>query len=441
MKKRALMRVLGAWMMMMVLLGTAFPGQALEQSRNPLVDPKPLGAYTETEDEFFNILLLGIDLGYPGYLGSFGTSKKQLHQCHTDSVMVVSINKTKNKVNLISVPRDSLTYVPGVQGIYKLNGAFNAAATVEEGLMNTCNAVSWFLGGVRIDRYCAVDMKTMVALGDAMGGVDFEMDMSYKGSSGKYYRKGPIHLDGLGITDYLRARQNATVDYNDIGRTRRNRAMIKALYEKLLNHPELILPLMQVIESDEYTFLTNATKEEFLQVLLPLFQGMKTDEIGAYVLDGGYRSALVDFNFTFNKQDVRKDVIRQAFGLEAEELPYVSVEYTRWLVDTGFITVRYIHVARQLIDYCQKVENPTQRQQEMLAEFIAMHDACVRAFDQAADTMSSADNRNMSTVRRELRALGDKLGNAFSYPKAISWYTSTLWYKDPLINAWQIDWR
>jgi len=425
--------------MMLLLLGAAFPGYALEQSRNPLVDPKPLDGYIETEDEFFNILLLGIDRGYPGYLGS--GHHTELMKCHTDSILVVSINKTKNKVNLISVPRDSLTYVPGVQGIYKLNGAFNCANNEAEGLMNTCNAVSWFLGGVRIDRYCAVDMKTMIALGDAMGGVDFEMDMSYRGSSGKYYRKGLIHLDGLGITDYLRARQNATVDYNDIGRTRRNRAMIKALYEKLLNHPELILPLIQVIESDEYTFLTNATKEEFLQVLLPLFQGMKTDEIGAYVLDGGYRSALVDFNFTFNKQDVRKDVIRQAFGLEAEELPYVSVEYTRWLVDTGFITVRYIRAARKLIAHGQQLENPTQKQQDMLERLIQAHDACVLAFDEAADAQTSAANRKMSDARKALRELGEKAQTTLKYTGKISWYSSTLWYKDTAINAWLIDWR
>lgn len=439
MKMRKINRLFSVVLAALLLMGLAVPAQALEQSKNPLVDPKPLGAYTETEDEFFNILLLGIDRGYPGYLGS--GHHTELRQCHTDSIMVVSINRTKGKVNLISVPRDSLTYVPGVQGIYKLNAAFNCADTDEEGLQNICNAVSWFLGGVRIDRYCAVDMITMIALGDAMGGVDFEMDMSYRGSSGAYYRKGMLHLDGMGITDYLRARQNATVDYHDIGRTRRNRALITAIYQKLLQQPECILPLLQVIENPDYTFLTNATKEEFLSLLLPLFQGMKTEEIGSFVLEGGYRSALVDFNFTFTDQATRRDVLRQAFGIEAEDLPYVSVEYTRWLVDTGFITVRYLHRARQVIAFGRQIENPTQKQQELLDQLIAAHDECVKVFDEAADTMTTAANRKMSDVRRTLRDLGEKAQKQFKCPGSASWYSGALWYKDALINAWDIDWR
>ena len=81
------------------------------------------------------------------------------------------------------------------------------------------SAVEWLLGGIRIDYYFAVDMNTMIALGDTIGGVDFDVEMSYTGHSGAEYHMGMQHLDGVGITDYLRARTNATVDGTDIART------------------------------------------------------------------------------------------------------------------------------------------------------------------------------------------------------------------------------
>ena len=75
-----------------------------------------ISGYTQTEDEFVNILLLGIDYGGKAWHTSGG--KEKLEECHTDGVIVVSLNLTKDTISLISIPRDSLTYVPGGKGIY-----------------------------------------------------------------------------------------------------------------------------------------------------------------------------------------------------------------------------------------------------------------------------------------------------------------------------------
>ena len=47
-------------------------------------------------------------------------------------------------------------------------------------------------------------------IGDLIGGIDYDLDMAYTGSSGRTYQKGYQHLDGTGIYDYMRARRNAT---------------------------------------------------------------------------------------------------------------------------------------------------------------------------------------------------------------------------------------
>ena len=130
-------------------------------SHNPLLDPQEPLPYAQTEDEFVNILLLGIDYGGETWHTSGG--KQTLEECHTDGVVVVSLNMTENTVSLVSIPRDSLTYVPGVRGIYKFNGAINCAPSLEEGIARACKAASWHLGGIPIDKYVAVDAKALTA--------------------------------------------------------------------------------------------------------------------------------------------------------------------------------------------------------------------------------------------------------------------------------------
>ncbi len=56
----------------------------------------------------------------------------------------------------------------------------------EDGFQKACEAASWLLGGIKINYYCAVDMRAMIAIGDTIGGVDFKLEMSYKGQFGKY---------------------------------------------------------------------------------------------------------------------------------------------------------------------------------------------------------------------------------------------------------------
>lgn len=193
----------------LVLCLSVLSSFAEEYPEHPLLVPQT-AERASTRDRFTNILLLGVDHGFDGYWGSH--QKQALEICHTDAFMVVSINMTKAKADIISIPRDTVTYVPGVRGLYKLNAAFNCADTLEEGFRNACEAASWHLGGIKIDYYVCVDMNAMIRLGDQIGGVDMELEMNYHGSGGRYYRKGFQHLDGQGMMDYARARKNATVN-------------------------------------------------------------------------------------------------------------------------------------------------------------------------------------------------------------------------------------
>lgn len=430
---------------LVLCLGIVLPGTALERSRNPLIDPQDV-PHVETEDEFHNILLAGIDLGnYSGDWASGG--KKALDDCHTDMVMVVSINKTKGTVSLVSLPRDTFTYVPGVHGVYKLNAALNCAETAEEGIARTREAVTWLLGGVEIHNHFAVDMAALIKLVDAIGGVDFEMDMNYTGHSGIRYTKGMQHLDGVGVMDYVRARKNATVDHNDLGRTRRGRDMIMVIFETMKEKIKqdgitLIIDLISLLGSDEFNVLTDLSMPELLSLAETALSLGDMSELGSHVLSGEYQLALSEWNFTFTDQANRIAVLKEVYGIDAQELPYVSFAYTKWLMEVGFPSSRQINIARKIIEHAQAKTDLTEEQQTMLAEMETLYDAAVAAFDTAADMTSGTTDGEMAAARSKLRMLGEKLAFSMGFMQDVLWNSNTLWFRDPLINEYtDIDWR
>lgn len=350
--------------------------------------------------------------------------------------MVVSINMTTEEVNLISLPRDTVTYVPEVHGIYKLNGAFNCADTLEEGLERICSAASWLLGGIPIDHYCAVDMAAMIALGDFIGGVDLDVEMSYDSQGGRHYSKGMQHLDGRGIMDYVRARTNATVNANDIGRTGRQRQAMAAIFQKVKSNASLIKSGWDYANSGEINFYTDMSLAKVLN-LLNKVKG--ADSLGSYVLMGKYRTALKGWNFTFTDQANRMKVLKAVYGVDVPEIPYVSYEYTHWLMDEGFTTVRYITIARQLL--AQAAEVPLSGEQQTAADGLQTAlDEAIAAFDTAADSNTAADTAAMVEKRRALRTAG----NAFALlvnGEEMTWSTGKYWYADAMINEYQFSWQ
>ena len=141
-----MMRKVLCWLLVcMLALGTCF---AETKSQNPIFGEKVSKKYTKTQDKMVNILLLGIDYGY--LRTDHISSKGNLNDCHTDAMVLVSINKTQKTVDLVSLPRDTLSYVPGARGIYKVNAAVNCAPDLESGIQKTLQTISRHLGGIEI---------------------------------------------------------------------------------------------------------------------------------------------------------------------------------------------------------------------------------------------------------------------------------------------------
>lgn len=430
---KQIIRRLCSWLLVFVLLMLPVCGFALEKSTNPLLGGLKAGEYTKTKDKIVNILLLGIDYGYEE--SDYISAKDELNDCHTDANVVVSINKTQKTVKLVSLPRDTLSYVPGVKGIYKLNAAVNCAENVKSGIEKTKATISWHLGGVEIHHYAAVDVPALIALGDAIGGIDYDLEMSYTATSG-HYKKGFQHLNGQGIMDYMRARKNAPIGGTDLGRTERQRKMISAILKKIKSQPSLIFDCVGVLFNKNVNIFTDIG---FFDAIGLAASALRLDmsSIETYVLDGNLQNFYSNFNFT--DQEARRKMLMDVFGIEAEDTPFVSSRHTRWLLNEGFEAAKYINLAQSLLEEKKLFKTTEQKEARKVLE--AAHDAAVTAFDAAA-LEQSGDNRNaLLNARNVLKKAIETAVDLVEYQEKIYYKVNDPWYEDPLINEYQYNWN
>lgn len=422
---------------MMLFTFTLNQGIALSKPTNPLFGAEAPQA-VEPKQRRVNVLLLGIDYGYEHYWGS--GYKQEFMQCHTDAVMVASINRITKQVSLISIPRDTIVYVPNVYGVYKLNMAFNCADSIEQGLIRTVDAVSYLLGGIQIDYYCAVDMGTMVRLCDYIGGIDFDLDMSYVGNSHTEYHAGFQHMDGIAITDYLRARKNATLYGTDLGRTGRQRRMIEALFNKACENPGQLKSLWNYAMSDENNFYTDMKLGTAVNLLNIVRNN--ADEIQNYVMDAKYQTALGGINFSFTQQEERIEMIQTVFDVTVEPLPYASYKYAAWLMENGFSMAKHLNVAQDILMQAKSIVQPSDEQLLAMTDLEKGIEEASIAFDNAADTLNTADTQSMQSAKKQLRQLCEDYAVLLGHEEKINWYLGHEWRKDDYVNQYpNIDWN
>ena len=466
-------RLITAALAALLILGIVFPGAAeINKSSLSIVDAQELTpAYAA--DDVYNVLLLGNEYedgtsgqGKPSASGSKAAKARdqglpEIMAYHTDAVMVLSVNKTKGKINLISIPRDTMVYVPGVYGVYKLNDAFNCASSVREGISRTRDTVRWLLGGVKIDAYVFVDMGALTKLATVLGGVDFDLEVSYTGTSGRGYSAGRQHLDGIGVMDYVRARKN--IDSNDQNRTERGRKMISAIIQKLWGNWDLVNTLWETANGSNINFYTNIEGGD-LTALYQAVQGLSSREIGSYVLSGDYgtHTTCGDFQFRILDQDNRIRVLKEVFGIEAAPLPYISQRYVRWLfrgngnvteaaditqnryANDGFDYVKHLRKGQFVMDFVGNVASPTPAQKAALADFEMIYNDFLEAFENASAKVEDGDYRAVipTTLRKNYERSLQALADAFGYTESLNCTHGHFWEQDYAINQYhQIDWR
>lgn len=213
-----------------------------------------------------NILLLGVDQR-PGDQG------------RSDALIVLSLDPQKEKMNLVSIPRDTRAEIVGKGREDKINHAFAyggadmSIATVEN------------LLDIDLDYYVKVNMEGLTDLVDTLGGitVDNQIDWYDEGfyKKGYHFQKGLLTLDGDQTLGYVRMRHKDPE--GDFGRTKRQRQVIEAVIDRGASFAS-INKINDMIDVLGNNMATNMDFDDMKNLLLHYKNTRKNTE--SYMLEG-----------------------------------------------------------------------------------------------------------------------------------------------------------
>jgi len=185
------------------------------------VQPVPVAA------DAVNIVVLGSD------------QRPDWSQWHTDVVQVVSVQRDRGAVSVISVPRDLYLYMPSLW-MSRINCAdfYGEAQGYEGGGPALVRDTLLYNLGIRVDHYVRTNFDGLIGIVDTMGGVDIPVHCRlsdywpYPDENGEYpvltMEPGVQHMDGETALWYARSRKTTSV----FSRERRQQQVLQALWHK-----------------------------------------------------------------------------------------------------------------------------------------------------------------------------------------------------------------
>ncbi|HEM5016885.1 TPA: LCP family protein [Streptococcus suis] len=192
-----------------------------------------------------NILILGTD-------GRVGESSGETR---TDTIMVLNVNNTDNKVKLVSFMRDTLVDIEGYE--YKLNTAYTlgeqdnqqGAEEVRKALKNNFDIdikyyamVDFATFATTIDTLfpegVTIDAQFSTINGEVVSSVEVPNDLQLEENAPAYQtiQVGVQQMDGKTLLNYARYRSD---DEGDFGRTRRQQEVLSAVMTQAKNPMKL----------------------------------------------------------------------------------------------------------------------------------------------------------------------------------------------------------
>jgi LCP family protein required for cell wall assembly len=165
-------------------------------------------------------------------LGSDSRDPDNADGSRSDTIILVHLAEGRSSAQLISIPRDTWVYVPstkdGKRGgrDAKINAAFAWG-----GIPLMVRAVERFTR-VRIDHVVTIDFSGFEAIVDAVGGIEIDVDQTFKSIHKPYrtFTRGKHRMDGATALDYARQRQQFRD--GDFTRIRHQQQVMKAILDQ-----------------------------------------------------------------------------------------------------------------------------------------------------------------------------------------------------------------
>lgn len=258
--------------------------------QQPTGIPSPMPRLRVANNDIVNIVLLGSDQDVDPGDRSF----------RTDSMLIVSINRTANVVSMLSLPRDLYVYIP-TQGMQRLNTAFGTGEIIgfqPNGGFGLLQQTVLYNFGIPLHYYARISLNGFKTIIDSLNGIDVAVDcpikdLRYQGpvtertpEPTEYtdftLQPGFYHMNGSLALWYSRVRKNTT----DFDRSRRQQQVLRAMWKTgreqnlAVKVPELWGTIYPLIKTD-------LTLPDVLS-LLPTALSLKPGDIRTFYMQKGY---------------------------------------------------------------------------------------------------------------------------------------------------------
>lgn len=195
----------------------------------------------------------GINFGKRVTVLLVGSDRRpEIEEYNTDTLILATIDTETQLISLLSIPRDTRTYLPG-HGDAKINSvaSLKGIPVLEQQVAD--------LTGVPIDGYVETNFDGFKEIIDALGGItiNVEKNMYYETGDAQdgiiNLHKGVQRLNGEQALQYARFRHD---ELGDISRTARQQAVLKAVAEETLKVgtiaklPVLVPEIIDVVQTD-----------------------------------------------------------------------------------------------------------------------------------------------------------------------------------------------
>jgi len=213
----------------------------------------------------------------------------------TDTIILVHLEPTKEKVTLISLPRDLLVKIPHQRGLTKINSLYNLVGI--EGLKEKIEEIT----DLSIDHHILVDLAVVKGIIELVDGINVYVpqdinDPYFPGPNYTYQtfilKAGWRYLDSQTALKYIRSRY--TSPNGDFDRMARQQQIIRLLKQKVLalnplwNFPTY-LKIFNTLKSHIQTDLGLIEMKSLYQTV----QEIKIDQIIHLVIDKKRTNLLV----------------------------------------------------------------------------------------------------------------------------------------------------
>ena len=365
------------------------PERGREGTPTPSPPPPPPSPTLSPEEELqqmadrdfmanrVNILLLGWDQSPEREDEDNELYRDENNNFRSDVMMLLSVDFANKRVDLISIPRDTMANIYNVTGRWKINAAFaKGGSATGDGFHYAIETVQDLLG-VPISHYAGVDMVGLKAAVDAMGGVDYDVDVRIE-LNGRVLEPGYQHLDGQQVLDYCRARKGISTD---VGRADRQQRMLFAILEQLQSRDQLKnFPKIYLSVQDKV--YTDLNVEQIAALTLFAMDLDLDTDLHRHTLEGEYINNTPYSGASYYVLDTEalQELIKEIFGVTIQ--PDYRFDYHYVLADKAAATgLTYADCAEYLTN--QVIYNTYAAQQYGVDQAaLALRTLCTREFPQ-----------------------------------------------------------